>query len=104
MNCILAVRWTGSDRNPRNNAGNGQRGTDRSNLVLMREQAFAEGKAVDMTSKNGDWGMSYPNTYNNSEDKSLMGLQRVHIQKLALVDDLRKYINARILLIGASGL
>ena len=86
-------RWTGSDKNPKNNAGNGQAGTDRNNMVLMGEQKWVEGtpgKAVPLDLKNGHWGVNYPAHFSNKEGKSLFGLERQKLQKLALVDDLRK--------------
>ena len=87
-------RWTGSDNNPQGNAGNGKKGTDRSNLILLREQTYIEGtpgKAVPLDLKNGHWGSNYPNNFNNDKGKSLFGLERKDLQKLALVNDLRKF-------------
>ena len=87
-------RWTGSDRNPKDNAGNGQQSTDRNNVVLLREQTYAEGNpgaAIPLNLKNGHWGANYPTTFNNGGNKTLMGFQYRHLQKLALVDDLRKF-------------
>jgi hypothetical protein len=37
-------QWTGSNTNPRNNAGNGLDGTDRSNLVIMRPIKYDDGQ------------------------------------------------------------
>jgi hypothetical protein len=34
------TRWTGADSNPGNNAGNGRAGTDRNNIVLLREITY----------------------------------------------------------------
>lgn len=88
---LVHIQWTGSDRNPGNNAGNGQAGTDRNNMVLLREQTYQEGipgKAVPLHLKNGHWGSNYPNTFNNSQGKNLMGFGQRTLQKLALVDDL----------------
>ena len=31
----IHFQWTGSDANPRGNAGNGRRGTDRTNIVEL---------------------------------------------------------------------
>jgi len=87
---MLHMQWTGSDRNPQNNDGNGQRGTDRNNVILMREEPYAEGtvgKAVPLDKKNGHWGGSYPNTFKNAEGKSLMGFGREDLQRLALVNN-----------------
>ena len=37
-NDYVHVQWTGSDNNPNNNAGQGRRGTDRSNMILLNEE------------------------------------------------------------------
>ena len=61
----------------------------------MGEQKWAEGtpgKAVPLHLKNGHWGVNYPAHFSNPEGKSLFGLERQKLQKLALVDDLRKLI------------
>ena len=52
-------RWTGSNSNPGNNDGQGRQGTDRSNVVLLKAQRFAEGeaKARDV---HGHFGRNYP--------------------------------------------
>ena len=36
-NSLLHIQWAGSNSNPRNNAGQGERGTDRSNMVTMEQ-------------------------------------------------------------------
>jgi len=63
------IQWTGSNRNPGNNDGEGRAGTDRSNMVLLRPQAFPEGtlgKAVPVALKKGQWGMNLPDCLCNS--------------------------------------
>ena len=62
----------------------------------MREEQYAEGtpgKAVPLDLKNGHWGCNYPNNFNNSEGKSLLGLHRNDLQKLSLVNDLREFVS-----------
>lgn len=40
------IQWTGSDNNPRNNAGEGDRGTDRHNMLQLGLRDYAEGDSV----------------------------------------------------------
>ena len=59
----------------------------------MKEESWVEGtpgKAVPLNEKNGHWGVNYPTTL-NAKDKTLMGLNRQDLQKLALSDDVREY-------------
>lgn len=53
-------QWTGSNTNPRNNAGNGLDGTDRSNLVVMRPSKYDDGQPITQPPTKGAWGVSYP--------------------------------------------
>ena len=49
----LPHRWTGSDTNPGNNDGQGRQGTDRSNMILIRnitEGYHKEGALPEQTS------------------------------------------------------
>ena len=59
----------------------------------MKEESWVEGspgKAVPLDEKNGHWGVNYPNTFFNTEGKTLMGFSRKDVQKLALSDDVRE--------------
>jgi len=57
----IHIQWDGSNRNPRNNDGQGRRGTDRSNMVLLEKPAYDEGGANAASKKDtGAWGRSYP--------------------------------------------
>ena len=54
-------RWTGADTNPRNNAGQGPRGQDSSNVVLLAAQVYPEGTPGSICPKKyGHWGRNYP--------------------------------------------
>ena len=35
-------RWTGANSNPQNNAGQGRAGTDRNNILLLRECQYVK--------------------------------------------------------------
>ena len=80
-------RWTGSNTNPNNNDGQGRAGSDRSNIVLLRDQNYPEGapgKAVPLGSKFGHFGNSYPAHLDNG---SFLGLPRQIRQNLAVLDN-----------------
>jgi len=64
QNDYVHVAWTGSDDNPQNNAGQGEAGTDRSNIVLLGECPANYKYCTDNKAKHPDdigrWGRSYP--------------------------------------------
>ena len=71
-NLRVNSRWTGADSNPRNNAGQGQAGTDRSNICLLRANKYVKSGATKAGEKaHGHYASSYPDTLGNTE---LMGL------------------------------
>ena len=78
----FCFRWTGSNTNPHNNDGQGRAGTDRSNVVLQRVQAYEEGTglAYKSTTKHGHWGRSYPELIKNA---TLMGFSEKDLLDLA---------------------
>ncbi len=78
----INTRWTGSNTNPNNNDGQGQAGTDRSNLVLLREQVYDEGTLVP--GKRGHFGRSYPQHLDY--ESTFLGLSREDRQALAVLD------------------
>jgi len=66
---FVHIQWTGSNRNPQNNDGEGRAGTDRSNMVILKPPQFAEGNpnlpvAQDLVS--GQFGGSIPDCLCNS--------------------------------------
>ena len=80
----MNFRWTGSNTNPNNNDGQGRQGTDRSNVVLQRAQAYAEGTgaAYEPGAKFGHWGRSYPEWVKNS---TFLGMSQEDLMSLALL-------------------
>lgn len=70
-------RWTGSDTNPRNNDGQGKRGTDRSNVILIRSD---ENKSQPRV--NGQWSRNYPAKIT---DGNFLGLPEKDLKSLATV-------------------
>jgi len=65
LNDYIHIAWTGSDDNPQNNAGQGEAGTDRSNIVLLENCPPNSNNKQNypFLKQNGDtgkWGMSYP--------------------------------------------
>ena len=73
-------RWTGSDTNPQNNAGEGNRGTDRSNVIPLADPVFDEGKPkVDVF---GQYGRSYPN---NVSTAVFLGLPKEDVKRMAIL-------------------
>eukprot|EP00118_Oscarella_pearsei_P024793 m.306807 g.306807 ORF g.306807 m.306807 type:complete len:796 (+) comp41600_c0_seq1:94-2481(+) len=77
-------QWTGSNTNPNNNDGQGKAGTDRSNIVMLEPQRYAEGNGVAVKdgSKVGHWGNSYPEHLDNSKVQFL-GLGKDTLDQLA---------------------
>lgn len=69
-----------------NNDGQGRAGSDRSNIVLLRDQNYPEGtpgKAVPLGRKFGHFGNSYPAHLDNG---SFLGLPH-HIRDNLAVSD-----------------
>ena len=82
---LYIIRWTGSNNNPHNNDGQGRAGTDRSNIVLQKPQAYSEGSGVyyTNTAKYGHWGRSYPDHLNNA---TLPGMSAQDLRELAILN------------------
>lgn len=80
---MLMCRWTGSNTNPNNNDGQGRAGTDRSNVVLLHEQNYAEGMVK--TETFGHWGNNYPENLDTT-NTSFLGLSRADRQALATLE------------------
>ena len=83
----VLCRWTGSNTNPNNNDGQGRAGSDRSNIVLLRDQNYDEGmpgRAVPLGRKFGHFGNSYPAHLDNA---SFLGFPRHIKQNLAVLDN-----------------
>ncbi|KAK7102363.1 protein DD3-3-like [Littorina saxatilis] len=82
---MIHFQWTGSNTNPNNNDGQGLAGTDRSNVVLLRAQQYAEGSGwrFGPGGKYGHWGVNYPMHLNNV---TFLGLDRKSLETLAFLD------------------
>lgn len=76
-------RWTGSNTNPNNNDGQGQAGSDRSNIVLLRPQNYPEGTPEE--GKMGHWGNNYPAHLDSN--MTFLGWSRDDRQSLATLDN-----------------
>lgn len=72
----LCFRWTGSNTNDRNNAGQGLAGTDRSNVVPLASSD--DGPDLSF----GNWRRSYPA---NISTANFLGFERQDLKNLALV-------------------
>ena len=80
---LLPHRWTGSNTNPNNNDGQGQAGSDRSNIVLLSAQNFGEG--TPEVGKVGHWGNNYPAHLDSN--MTFLGWSRADRQSLATLDN-----------------
>jgi len=73
-------QWTGSDHNPQNNDGEGNRGTDRSNVIPLADPVFDEGKPkVDVF---GQYGRNYPH---NVSTAVFLGLPKENVKRMAIL-------------------
>ena len=96
-------RWTGANTNPRNNAGQGAAGTDRSNVALLQSQRYPEGNPNAITPKKvGQFGVNYPAHLDTCMVTSL-NFDRRFLMKLALQgldSKFQLYLHTFILLAG----
>ena len=83
--CVF-FRWTGSNTNPNNNAGQGKAGTDRSNIVLLRDTAYDEIARYPDEQKFGHFARNYP-THLDEQNSSytFLGWDRESRQNLAML-------------------
>lgn len=79
---FVSSRWTGSNTNPNNNDGQGRAGTDRHNIVLLKEQNFPEGRVSK--ERIGHWGNNYPANLN--DNATFLGFSRSDRQALATLE------------------
>jgi hypothetical protein len=78
----IHFQWTGSNTNPNNNAGNGQAGTDRSNVVVLSKGVYnKEGETATTPQTFGAFGRSYPGRIDTN---SFLGFSQTLQGKLAL--------------------
>ncbi|XP_047136230.1 protein DD3-3 [Hydra vulgaris] len=92
----IHIQWTGSNTNPLNNAGQGTAGTDRSNIILLKDKNFPNRKQQRQDNKQrdrhrkqkqqqlpviGHYGNNYPMLLNTS--KSFLGFDLNDVKQLA---------------------
>jgi len=77
------ICWSGSDDNPQNNAGQGEAGSDRSNIILLEDAnyPFTKARSADKPYKYGHWAMSYPKSIDES---TFLGLSKDDARLLAM--------------------
>eukprot|EP00116_Pleurobrachia_bachei_P019202 sb/3479464/ len=84
----IHIQWTGSDTNPNNNDGQGRQGTDRSNMILLRNITYdKEGALSEQThnmSQQGQWASNYPIYITNTT--SFLGLPNADIIAAAFIE------------------
>lgn len=79
---IITHRWTGSNTNPNNNDGQGKAGTDRSNIVMLRNKIYPEGNRGS-NGLYGHWGNNYPDVLANSNFTGLSSLDMLNLALLS---------------------
>ena len=83
-------RWTGSNNNPKNNAGEGTDGSDRSNIVLLDAQVMplnvplTKKRTSDHVNMYGDYAVNYPAT--QTSNLTLAGLSSSDLINIALLN------------------
>jgi len=80
----IHIQWTGSETNPNNNAGQGKQGTDRSNIVQLREPVYDEGQLDTSPVTFGQFGASFPAKI---DDLNFLGFSLEDTQALAIHDN-----------------
>ena len=80
---FVHFQWTGSNTNNRNNDGAGLAGTDRSNVVGLRDKTFVESDYVVETTTFGGLGNNYPKRLN--EQTNFLGWDNTTLIKMAIL-------------------
>lgn len=84
----IDIRWSGSDDNPNNNAGQGEAGSDRSNMILLKNadksHKFAYGGSVFRNEFAGHWGRAYPMSI---KEQTFLGFSYADAQSLAMAGE-----------------
>lgn len=79
----IHIQWTGANSNPQNNAGQGRAGTDRSNMLVIRDVTWPkDGSDEDMA--KGCFACHYPEYITNSTD--FLGFTKEELLTLAFHD------------------
>lgn len=76
----IHAQWTGANSNPQNNAGQGRAGTDRSNIVPIRERTWPK-EGAEEEGGEGCYACNYPEIF--SDDTNFMGLKKDDLMALA---------------------
>lgn len=81
----IHFQWTGADTNPKNNDGQGKKGSDRNNALLLRNQNYPEGNGVQYGPPPtfGHYGNNYPMMVNKS---TFLGLSQDDLLNLAFLN------------------
>lgn len=80
------IQWDGSNDNPKNNAGQGTAGTDRSNFVELREKKYPEG--TKNIQSFGGWGTNYPQFLKKTNFLGMESTELVYLAQLPPGDEL----------------
>jgi hypothetical protein len=89
---MVHFQWNGSNRNNQGNAGQGTRGTDRSNVIVLTQKYQAKNPNVysaDANAYNGNvggFGTNYPTRIDDQSDSvnaPLLGYQYEELRRLA---------------------
>lgn len=79
----LHIQWTGANSNPQNNAGQGRAGTDRNNIMLLREcQYVKEGLSSYAEGVFGHSASNYP-VSPITDETNFLGLPKEDLVNLA---------------------
>ncbi|KAK6176566.1 hypothetical protein SNE40_014827 [Patella caerulea] len=105
------IQWTGSNTNNNGNDGQGRAGTDRNNLVLMRNQVYPEGNGIynGPGKEFGHFGVNYPQHTSNSTLPLDILTQLAFLQpgqyggEMSELDDAGTYFNLGAIKAPASG-
>ena len=82
----IHFQWTGSNKNPRNNDGQGLDGSDRSNVLLLSQRnSSLSVKPFDPLESKGDFAVSYPAEFLTGS-AGFLGLSIEDLSRLAFLD------------------
>lgn len=76
----IHIQWTGANSNPQNNDGQGRRGTDRSNMLVIRDVTWDKANK-DKDLAKGCFACNYPDYITNSTD--FLGFSKEELLQLA---------------------
>jgi hypothetical protein len=86
-NDYIHMQWTGSNNNPGNNDGQGTAGTDRSNIVPLRERSFAPNDYSEIYDPllrvYGTWAVNFPLNLTGADFLGFSKNQLVRLATLA---------------------